>query len=75
MDSVKGRATYEQIKAYIKDKYGLTVSTLNIAQIKDKMGIEKRENYNRGSGDGRVPNCTKEKEEAIIDAFKQFKII
>ena len=32
-----GTATYAEIKAYIEEKYGFKVSTLYIAQIKDKV--------------------------------------
>ena len=68
-------ATYPEIKAYIKDKYGLCVSSLNIAQVKDKHGFEKRENYNKGKEGHKVPQCTPEKEKAIEDAFKYFGMI
>lgn len=65
-------ATYPEIKAYVKDKYGLNVTSLNIAQVKEKHGFEKRENYNKGKDGHRVPNCPPEKEKAIEDAFKHF---
>ncbi len=68
-------ATYPEIKAYIKDKYGLCVSSLNIAQIKEKHGFEKRENYNKGKEGHRVPKCPPEKEKAIEDAFKHFGML
>ncbi len=68
-------ATYPEIKAYIKDKYGLCVSSLNIAQIKEKHGFEKRENYNKGKDGHRVPKCPPEKEKAIEDAFKHFGML
>ena len=68
-------ATYPEIKAYIKDKYGLCVSSLNIAQVKEKHGFEKRANYNKGKDGHRVPNCTPEKEKAIEDAFKHFGML
>ena len=55
---------------------GLTVSSLNIAQVKQKCGIIERENYNKAKAkDSRQPRCTKEKEEAIIAALKFFKMI
>lgn len=75
LDNTGGRATYAEIKDYVKEKYGYSISSLYIAQIKDKVGLEKRLNYNLGSGDGRVPQCTPEKEEAILDAFKHFSLI
>ena len=68
-------ATYPEIKAYIKDKYGLCVSSLNIAQVKEKHGFEKRANYNKGKDGHRVPNCLPEKEKAIEDAFKHFGML
>ena len=70
-----GTATYAEIKAYIEEKYGFKVSTLYIAQIKDKVGLEKRKNYNPGEGKSKVPVCTPEKEEAIMDAFRHFNLI
>ena len=56
-----GRATYAEIKEYIKEKYGYSISSLYIAQIKDKLGLDKCENYNHGSGkSSRGPQCTPE---------------
>ena len=69
------KPTYKNIKQWILDKYGFNVSTLYIAQIKDKVGLEKRKNYNPGSGEGKVPVCPPEKEEAIMDAFRYFNLI
>lgn len=54
----------------------MTVSSLNIAQVKQRCGIIERENYNNAkSKDSRQPKCTKEKEEAIVVALKFFKMI
>ncbi|MDY5930614.1 MAG: 23S rRNA (uracil(1939)-C(5))-methyltransferase RlmD [Candidatus Ornithospirochaeta sp.] len=69
------KATYPNIKKWVMDNYGLSVSSLYIAQVKDKLGLEKRKNYNLGSGEGRVPNCPPEKEEAIKEALKHFNMI
>ena len=69
------KPTYKNIKQWIFDKYGFNVSTLYIAQIKDKVGLEKRKNYNPGSGEGKVPVCPPEKEKAIMDAFRHFNLI
>ena len=70
------KATYTQIKDYVKKHTGLTVSSLNIAQVKNKCGIIERENYNKAkSVDSRQPNCPPEKEQAILDAFRHFKMI
>lgn len=75
LKTMKGCASYAQIKEWIEKEYGLKVSSLYVAQIKDKLGIEKRENYNKGEKKARVPHCPPEKEEAIIAAFKHFKMI
>ena len=72
----RGQATYDQIQEYVKEHTGLNVTNLNIAQIKRKYEIIERENYNLPkSEDSRQPNCTKEKEEAIREAFKHFGMI
>ena len=70
-----GIATYKEIKAYILEKYGMKVSSLYIGQIKGKVGIKERLNYNIGSKNGCVPTCPKVKEKAIFDAFKYFGMI
>lgn len=72
---IKGSATYSEIKQWILDNYGMKVSSLYVAQVKDKLGFDKRDNYNLGADGHRVPVCPKEKEEAIIAAFKHFKMI
>lgn len=69
-------ATYEEIKAYVLEQTGLKVSSLNIAQVKQKLGIIERECYNKPrSEDSRQPKCPKEKEDAIKAALKHFKMI
>lgn len=69
-------ATYSQIKEYVKEQTGLTVSSLNIAQVKQKCGIIERENYNKAkSENAKQPKCTPEKEQAIMEAFKHFGMI
>ena len=69
-------ATYEQIQAWVQEKYGFHVTHLNIAKTKRKCGIIERQNYNLPkSEDSRSPETPKEKEEAIIDAFLHFKMM
>ncbi len=76
MSGFKTGATYEEIVAWVQKKYGFHVTHLNIAQVKRKCGIVERENYNLPkSPDSRQPNTPKEKEEAIMDAFKHFNMI
>ena len=72
----EAKATYSKIKEYVLKQYGLKVSSLYIAQIKEKYCIIERENYNLPKTEGnRVPKCPKEKEDAIVDALKHFKMI
>ena len=71
----KGDATYSEINDWILDQYGLKVSSLYVAQIKDKCGIKGYEAYSHGKGEHHVPNCPPEKEEAIRAAFKHFNMI
>ena len=75
LETKSGKATYGGITGYIKEKHGFKVSTGYIAQVKDKAGIKERTNYNIGSGEGKIPICPKEKEDAILDAFRHFNII
>lgn len=76
LSEFKGKATYEQIKAYVLEQTGLKVSSLYIAQTKKKCGLDVGENFNLPkSENARQPQCTPEKEEAIMQAFKHFGII
>ena len=75
LSEFKGKAIYEQIKAYVLEQTGLKVSSLYIAQIKKKCGLDVGENFNLPkSENARQPQCTPEKEEAIMQAFKHFGI-
>ena len=74
--SAETKATYQEIKDYVLKEFGLKVSNLYISQIKRKCGIEVGENYNLPkSENARVPQCPKEKEDAIKAALKYFAMI
>jgi 23S rRNA (uracil1939-C5)-methyltransferase len=76
LTSAESKATYDEIKEYVYEKTALKVTSLNIAQVKRKYGIIERENYyNPGSRKYRQPGCTEEKEKAITEALKYFKMI
>ena len=76
MSGFKVGATYEEIIAWVQKKYGFHVTHLNIAQVKRKYGIIERQNYNLPKTDGsKQPQCTPEKERAIIDALRHYKMI
>ena len=68
--------SYNKIKSFVWERYGVKVSSLNIAQIKRKMGIIERECYNKCKGENvRQPKCTKEKEGYITEAFYHFGLL
>lgn len=69
------KATYQEIKAYVKEKHGLNVSTLYIAQVKDKCGLDKERTDDPSGNKYHVPKCPPEKEAAIMDAFRHFGVI
>ena len=75
--SAESKATYEEIKQYVAEHNdGMKVSSLYIAQVKQKHGIIERENYNKSkSEDAKQPQCPKEKEEAIVETLKHFGMI
>ena len=74
--SAETKATYQEIKDYVLKESGLKVSSLYISQVKRKCGIEVGENYNLPkSENARVPQCPKEKEDAIKAALKYFAMI
>ena len=67
---------YAEIKTYVERAYRLKVSSLYISQVKRKLGLEVGESYNKPKTDGgRVPTCPPEKEKAIIEALRFFKMI
>lgn len=75
LTEAEGKATYARIKQYVLDKFGLSVSQLYIAQVKKKHGLIERINYNVGNGKARVPQVPPEKEQAIEEALRYFKMI
>ena len=72
LDEAKAQPTYENIRKYVKETHGLTVSTLNIAQMKAECGLEMECDR---SGGKQQPKCPPEKREAILDAFRHFGMI
>lgn len=69
-------ATYPEIKARVLEQTGLRVSSLYISQVKQKCGLEVRENHHKAKSENtKQPQCPPEKEAAIRDALKYFKMI
>ena len=69
-------ATYPEIKARVLEQTGLKVSSLYISQVKQKCGLEVRENHHKAKSENtKQPQCPKEKEDAIVEALKHFQMI
>lgn len=76
LTAAESKATYEEIKAYVLEQFGLKVSSLYISQIKRKCGLEVGDSYNQPkSENAKVPTCPPEKEKAIVAALEHFRMI
>lgn len=76
LTAAESKATYEEIKAYVLEKFGLKVSSLYISQVKRKCGLEVGDSYNQPKSENtKVPACPPEKEEAIRAALEHFRMI
>ena len=76
LTDVEKKATYQEIKDYVLEHSGLKVSSLYIAQVKQKCGIIERENYNKPKSENvKQPQCPPEKEKAIKEALKHFGMV
>ena len=75
--SAETKETYDEIKKYVAEhNAGMKVSNLYISQVKRKCGIEVGKNYNLPKNeDSRQPQCPEDKESAIVEALKHFKMI
>lgn len=72
----ESRATYSEIIDYVKEHHKLKVSPLYISQIKRKNELKVNDSYNKPKNkNSRVPTCPKEKEDAITEALKHFKML
>ncbi len=72
---LKGSASYREIREWVQAEYGVSVSSLYVAQVKRKHGLIERECYNKGSEDHRVPVCPPEKEAMIEAALRHFRML
>ena len=76
LTAAEKKATYDEIKAYVLEHSGLKVSSLYIAQVKQKCGIIERKNCNKPkSEDAKQLQCPPDKEKAITGALKHFGMI
>ena len=76
LTSSEAKASYDEIKEYIFDKHCVKVSSLYIAQVKQKHGIIERDCYNNSKKDNqKQPQCPPEKVKLIEEALRHFKMI
>nr|WP_330361263.1 zinc ribbon domain-containing protein [Lachnobacterium bovis] len=76
LTSAEAKTTYKEIEEWVQEHYGFHVTNLNISKTKRKCGIIERQNYNLAKGeDSKSLETPKDKEEAIIEAFKHFQMI
>ena len=76
LTAAEAKATYPEIKEYVLKHHGPKVSSLYIAQVKRKCGLDVGVNYNLPSPEGRPQlQVPPEKETAIQDALKHFAMI
>lgn len=75
-EDVTEKATYQKIKEYVKEKYGLNVHTKYIAEVKRKHGLPMHDAPNRVDVPKReYPGCPKGKVKAIEEALRYFGVI
>ena len=76
LTSAESKATYEEIKTYVLEKFGLKVSSLYISQIKRKCGLGVGDSHSQPKSEGaKVPTCPPKKETAIRAALEHFRMI
>lgn len=75
-EDVTEKATYQKIKDYVKEKYGLNVHMKYIAVVKRKHGLPMHEAPNKVDVLRReYPGCPEKKVKAIEDALGYFGVI
>ncbi len=63
-------------KDYILERHDVKVSSLYIAQIKQKHGIIERDCYNKPKDEeSKAPQCPLEKEKLVEEALRHFKMV
>ena len=76
LTKAEAKATYAELKKYILETNGVKVSSLYIAQIKRKYGIDMGANYNMAADpEKHVPTYPAAKEQIIIDALKHYRML
>lgn len=70
------KSTYQNIKKFIRAKYGVNTHTKDIAEVKRDCGVEMRLNYNISKKENpKIRHCTQEKRGYIMDALEYYQVI
>ncbi len=68
-------ATYKQIEAHMREKYGYTPKSCWIAHMKEICGLKPKTSSRRYSPDSRVQPCPESKQNDFRETFKYFNMI
>lgn len=72
----KEKASYPNIKKYVKDKYGVNVHSRYIAEVKRLCGLEMGENYRKSKKENPdIKYCPSQKKEYIKEALRYFGVL
>ena len=72
----KEKATYQNIKKYVEDNFGVNVHTRYIAEVKRMCGLEMGENHHKSQKENpEIKHCPPAKMMYIEDALKYFGLI
>ncbi len=72
----KEKASYPNIKKYVKDKYGVNVHSRYIAEVKRLCGLEMGENYRKSKKENQdIKYCPPQKKEYIKEALRYFGVL
>ena len=76
LTAAEAKATYEEIKEYVNERYGIKVPSLYISQVKRKLGFKVTDSFNKPKTENaKQPQCPPDKEKIIVEALKYFKMI
>ncbi|GEM_PF-5517707 len=67
------KPTYERVKQWVRENYGMKVSPLYVAQVKNQLELEKQYKYT-AERKHHQPHCPPEKAEAIKAAFEYYGV-
>lgn len=70
------KATYSNIREYVKEHYGIWINSNYIAQVKRSCGLDMRENHNKSKKENPVPMpiCPDDKAQYIKEALVYFGV-